>query len=133
LGLFAEPRIEPLPNPAKLSIPTARIADCLLHPGETYDFNGSRAVYPNIRLVYWAGGNPFHHHQDLNRLRRAWQRPETIIVQEPWWTATAHHADIVLLATTTLEHNDIGSPTCGSVRSILDHKLARECRCEHRC
>ena len=106
--LFAEPRMEPLPNPAKLSIPTARIADCLLHPGETYDFNGSRAVYPDIRLVYWAGGNPFHHHQDLNRLRRAWQRPETIIVQEPWWTATARHADIVLPATTTLERNDIG-------------------------
>ena len=26
--------------------------------------------YPDIRLVYWAGGNPFHHHQDLNRLVR---------------------------------------------------------------
>jgi len=24
--------------------------------------------YPDIRLVFWAGGNPFHHHQDLNRL-----------------------------------------------------------------
>src|SRR5215475_866287 len=106
--LFREPTMELLPNPAKLAIPTARIADCLLHPGETYDFNGTRSVYPDLRLVYWAGGNPFHHHQDLNRLRRAWQRPETIIVQEPWWTATARHADIVLPATTTLERNDIG-------------------------
>src|SRR5262249_52463589 len=52
---------------------------------------------------------PFHHHQDLNKLRRAWQRPETIIVHEPWWTATARHADIVLPATTTLERNDIGA------------------------
>ncbi len=67
------------------------------------------ATYPDIRLVYWAGGNPFHHHQDINRLRRAWQRPETIIVHEPWWTATARHADIVLPATTTLERNDIGA------------------------
>jgi len=41
------------------------IADCLLHPGELYDFNGTRAAYPDIRLVYWAGGNPFHHHQDI--------------------------------------------------------------------
>jgi biotin/methionine sulfoxide reductase len=106
--LFREPTMEVLPNPAKLAIPAARIADCLLHPGEPYDFNGTRSVYPDIRLVYWAGGNPFHHHQDLNRLRRAWQRPETIIVQEPWWTATARHADIVLPATTTLERNDIG-------------------------
>jgi biotin/methionine sulfoxide reductase len=106
--LFAEPRMELLPNPARLSIPAARIADCLLDPGGAYDFNGTRSVYPDIRLVYWAGGNPFHHHQDLNRLRRAWQGPDTIIVQEPWWTATARHADIVLPATTTLERNDIG-------------------------
>ena len=39
---------------------------------------------------------------------RAWRRPETIIVHEPWWTATARHADIVLPATTSLERNDIG-------------------------
>ena len=66
------------------------------------------ATYPDIRLVYWAGGNPFHHHQDLNRLRRAWRRPETVVVHEPWWTATARHADIVLPATTSLERNDLG-------------------------
>ncbi len=59
--------------------------------------------------MYWAGGNPFHHHQDLNRLIDAWRRPETIIVHEPWWTATARHADIVLPATTTLERNDLGA------------------------
>ena len=99
----------PLPaNPAAASIPVARIADMLLHPGEPYDFNGRRAVYPDIKLVYWAGGNPFHHHQDLNRLRQAWQKPETIIVHESWWTPTARHADIVLPATTTLERNDVG-------------------------
>jgi biotin/methionine sulfoxide reductase len=99
----------PLPvNPAKSAIPVARIADMLLHPGETYEFNGRHETYPDVRLVYWAGGNPFHHHQDLNRLRRAWQKPETIIVHESWWTPTARHADIVLPATTPLERNDIG-------------------------
>jgi biotin/methionine sulfoxide reductase len=105
---FGPPAMEVLANPLGQAIPGARIADCLLHPGERYDYNGKTATYPDIRLVYWAGGNPFHHHQDLNRLRRAWQRPETIIVHEPWWTATARHADIVLPATTTLERNDIG-------------------------
>ncbi|HWI39173.1 MAG TPA: molybdopterin dinucleotide binding domain-containing protein, partial [Burkholderiales bacterium] len=45
---------------------------------------------------------------DLNRLSRAWTRPETIVVHESWWTATARRADIVLPANTTLERNDIG-------------------------
>jgi biotin/methionine sulfoxide reductase len=90
-------------------IPVARIADLLLHPGEEYDFNGRRMVYPDIRLVYWAGGNPFHHHQDLNRLRRAFARPDTVIVHESAWTATARHADLVFPATVTLERSDIGA------------------------
>src|SRR6185295_9295547 len=99
----------PLPaNPAKTAIPVARIADMLLHPGETYEFNGRKETYPDVRLIYWAGGNPFHHHQDLNRLRRAWQKPETIVVHESWWNPTARHADIVLPATTPLERNDVG-------------------------
>jgi biotin/methionine sulfoxide reductase len=106
--LFPAPVMPTLPNPTRLAIPAARIADCLLNPGAHYDYDGKSATYPDIRLVYWAGGNPFHHHQDLNRLRRAWQSPETIIVHEPWWTATARHADIVLPATTSLERNDIG-------------------------
>lgn len=91
-----------------LKIPVARIADLLLSPGETAEFDGRRFVYPDIKLIYWAGGNPFHHHQDLFRLREAFQRPETVIVHEPWWTATARHADIVLPATTPLERNDVG-------------------------
>jgi biotin/methionine sulfoxide reductase len=112
-NLFPGPAMPALPNPAGLAIPAARIADCLLNPGARYDYDGKSAAYPDMRLVYWAGGNPFHHHQDLNRLRRAWRRPETIIVHEPWWTATARHADIVLPATTSLERNDIGgSPRC---------------------
>lgn len=96
-------------NPMRTAIPAARIADLLLEPGGSYDFNGQRREYPHIRLVYWAGGNPFHHHQDLNRLIKGWRRPETVVVNEPWWTATARHADIVLPATTTLERNDIGA------------------------
>jgi biotin/methionine sulfoxide reductase len=95
-------------NPARKAIPVARIADMLLHPGESFDFNGRRETYPDIRLVYWAGGNPFHHHQDLNRLSQAWRKPETIVVHEPWWTPVARRADIVMPATTALERDDIG-------------------------
>ncbi len=92
-------------------IPVAAVADMLLKPGEPYSFNGETRRYPDIRLVWWAGGNPFHHHQDLNRLRRAFQKPETIIVNEINWTATARHADIVLPVTSALERSDIGAGT----------------------
>lgn len=90
-------------------IPVSRIADMMLNPGGTYEFNGEHRTYPDTRLVFWSGGNPFHHHQDLNRLVTAWRQPETVIVTEPWWTATAKFADIVLPTTTTLERNDIGA------------------------
>ena len=90
-------------------IPVARLSDMLLHPGEPFDFNGRQLNYPDIKLVYWAGGNPFHHHQDLNRLRRAFARPDTVVVHDSVWTATARHADIVLPATITLEREDLGA------------------------
>ncbi len=95
-------------NPVESHIPVARIADMLLNPSGTVDYNGRQLTFPDVRMVYWVGGNPFHHHQDINRLVEAWQRPETVVVHEPWWTATARHADIVLPATTALERNDIG-------------------------
>ncbi|GGE61288.1 molybdopterin-dependent oxidoreductase [Actibacterium pelagium] len=105
-----------LENPIKTNIPVARIGDMLRNPGQVYDFNGQRNPFPDIRLIYWAGGNPFHHHQDLNALHEAWQLPETIIVNEPWWTATAKRADIVFPATTPYEREDIS-------RSNLDDFL----------
>jgi len=113
---YGNPRLDvPAPtmiageNPARSFIPVARISDLLLNPGGAYQFNGMDRTYPDTHLIYWCGGNPFHHHQDLNRLVEAWRKPDTIIVHEPWWTATARHADIVLPATTTMERNDLGA------------------------
>ena len=96
-------------NKVRPFIPVARIADMLLNPGAMFDYDGLRMPYPDIRLVYWAGGNPFHHHQDINRLRRAFARPDTVIVHDSAWTASARHADIVLPATITLERDDLGA------------------------
>lgn len=108
---FAGPYLRQGTNPVDRFIPVARIADMLLHPGEPFTYNGQTHSYPHIHLVYWAGGNPYHHHQDLNRLLEAWQKPETIIVQEQFWTPTAKLGDIVLPASTALERNDIGFAT----------------------
>lgn len=96
-------------DPETSFIPVARISDMLLNPGGLYSYNGQTREYPDIRLVYWAGGNPFHHHQDLNRLCRAWQQIETVIVHEPFWTPLARRADIVFPAAVGLERNDIAA------------------------
>jgi biotin/methionine sulfoxide reductase len=106
---YGLPTFPQVANPVDDFIPCARVADLLLHPGSVFDYDGRRYTYPDIKLVYWAGGNPFHHHQDLSRLRRAFARPETVVVHEPYWTATARHADIVLPVTTTLERDDLGA------------------------
>lgn len=96
-------------NPVRAFIPVARITEMLENPGGSFDYDGGRHVYPDIRLIYWAGGNPFHHHQDLNRLRRAWRRPETVVVHEAFWNPLARHADIVLPATLSIERDDIAA------------------------
>ena len=95
-------------------IPVARITDMLLNPGGAFDYDGGRYTYPDVRIVWWAGGNPFHHHQDLNRMLEAWRRPETVIVNEAWWNPMARHADVVLPCTSPLERDDVaGSPRDG--------------------
>ncbi len=112
VGAAARPGFIPaspsLPNPSSSAIPVARVIDMLEQPGAIIPFAGRMVTLPHARLVYWAGGNPFHHVQDLNRAARAWSKPETVIVHEPWWTATARRADIVLPATSFAERNDIG-------------------------
>ena len=94
-------------NPISSFIPVARIADMLENPGTDFTYNGKTYQYPDIKIIYWAGGNPFHHHQDLRRLRRVWQKPDTVIVNDWCWNASTKHADIVLPTTTTLERSDI--------------------------
>ena len=105
--IFNWPALSQGTNSVEEFIPVARIADMLLHPGAKFDYDGEELSYPDIRLLYWAGGNPFHHHQDLNRLVDAFRQPECVIVNEIWWTATARHADIVFPITTVLERNDL--------------------------
>ena len=105
----APPKIPVGRNAVDRWIPVARLADMLLHPGAPYSFNGEDRTYPDIRLIYWCGGNPFHKQQDLNNLLTGWAKPETIVIHEPWWTPAAKRADIVLPCTTTLERNDIAA------------------------
>jgi biotin/methionine sulfoxide reductase len=110
-------------NPVSVTVPVARISDALLNPGAEYDFNGQRRAYPDIRLMYWCGGNAFHQQQQINKLLEGWTRPETIIVHEPWWTPTAKRADIVLPVTTIVERNDIAASSFDSSWAAMQQAI----------
>jgi trimethylamine-N-oxide reductase (cytochrome c) len=99
-------------NPIKSVLPFERVADMFLHPNAQVDYNGQKITYPDIKIVYWAGGNPLTHLWQTNKVIDAWRRPETVVVADPFWTATARFADIVLPVTTTFERNDI--ELCGT-------------------
>ena len=114
-------------NPAGHAIPVARIADMLLNPNTSVQYDGRAIDYPDTKLIYWAGGNPFHHHQDLNRLVEGWRRPDTVIVNEPWWTPVAQWADIVFPATTSLERTDI----CASSHDPYAHLMQQAIPPQH--
>ena len=100
-------------------IPVARIVEMLENPGAEFDFNGKRETFPDVKLIYWAGGNPFVHHQDRNRMLKAWQKVETFVVHDFQWTPTARHADIVLPCTTSYERNDVEMYGDYSLKAII--------------
>ncbi len=114
-------------NPAGHAIPVARIADMLLNPNTSVQYDGRAIDYPDTKLIYWAGGKPFNHNQHLNRLVEGWRRPDTVIVNEPWWTPVAQWADIVFPATTSLERTDI----CASSHDPYAHLMQQAIPPQH--
>ncbi|NCD11927.1 MAG: trimethylamine-N-oxide reductase TorA [Epsilonproteobacteria bacterium] len=107
-GISIKSKIKGPWDKAKMEIiPVSRIVECLENTGKEYNFDGHTKKWPELKMAYWAGGNPFHHHQDRNRMIKAWQKLETFVVQDNFWTASARMADIILPATTEQERNDI--------------------------
>ncbi|PSU89438.1 trimethylamine-N-oxide reductase TorA [Photobacterium kishitanii] len=88
-------------------IPVARFVDCIDNPGKTIDYNGQKIKYPFMKMAIFSGNNPFGHHQDRNKMIKAWTKLQTVVSIDHQWTATCRFADIVLPATTTYERNDI--------------------------
>jgi trimethylamine-N-oxide reductase (cytochrome c) len=114
------------------SFPVANIVFALENPGQKFQHNGHELTYPDIKMIWWAGGGNFTHHQDTNRLIKAWQRPELIVISEPYWTAAAKHADIVLPITTVFERNDMTMTGDYSNMHLLPMKQAIEPQFEAR-
>ena len=89
--------------------PASRINEMLFNPGKEFTRNGGTYKFPDVHMIYNAGNNFASHQQDTNELLRALQKVHTVVCQDPWWTASARFADIVLPATTTVERHDISS------------------------
>ncbi len=89
------------------TIPVARWIDCLLEPGKEIRYNGSKVKLPGYKMMVISGNNPWHHHQDRNRMKQAFKKLQTVVTIEFAWTATCRFSDIVLPACTQWERNDI--------------------------
>ena len=62
-------------SPIGFKVPVGRVTDLLLHPGGELEHDGRVLRFPPTEVIYSAGGNPFHHNQNLNRFLDGWQRP----------------------------------------------------------
>ena len=113
--------IYPVKHPEKNAnpLPVATVADVLLNPGKTIRCGGHTLQYPSIKLVFWAGGNPFAHHPDTGRLREAFRTPDTVIVSDVFETATTQMADIILPASHPTERSDIAGIGTYDARGIV--------------
>ncbi len=121
-------RYENLPvgkNSVSRFIPVARISDMLLNPGQAFDYNGGSYTYQEIKMIYWAGGNPFHHQQNLNRLIKGWRIPQCTVIHDTFWTAAARYSDIVLPVSSMLERNDVLSSPRDSHAVYMDKILPK--------
>ncbi|EPP22316.1 trimethylamine-N-oxide reductase TorA [Vibrio fluvialis] len=89
------------------TIPVARWIDAILEPGKKINHNGNTVTLPGFKMMVISGNNPWHHHQDRNKMKRAFQKLETVVTIDFNWTATCRFSDIVLPACTQWERNDI--------------------------
>ncbi|WP_087022683.1 trimethylamine-N-oxide reductase TorA [Thaumasiovibrio subtropicus] len=106
------------------TIPVARWVDALLEPGKKINYNGATVTYPDIKMMVFSGNNPWHHHQDRNRMKEAFKKLHTVVSIDYCWTATCRFSDIVLPACTQFERNDIDLYGAYSASGILAmHKL----------
>ncbi|MBL4276732.1 trimethylamine-N-oxide reductase TorA [Vibrio fluvialis] len=106
------------------TIPVARWIDAILEPGKKINHNGNTVTLPGFKMMVISGNNPWHHHQDRNKMKRAFQKLETVVTIDFNWTATCRFSDIVLPACTQWERNDTDSYGSYSGKGLIAmHRL----------
>lgn len=101
------------------TIPVARWIEAIEEPGKIINYNGNKVKLPPIKMVVISGNNPWNHHQDHNRMKKAYYNIETAITIDYAWTATCRFSDIVLPACTQFERNDIDLYGAYSATGVL--------------
>ena len=87
---FSGPRLPQGHNPVEPVHPGRAHRRHAAQSGRGLRYDGGHYTYPDIRLIYWAGGNvvpPPPGHQPADRARGGGRRRS--IVHEPFWTAHA--------------------------------------------
>jgi anaerobic selenocysteine-containing dehydrogenase len=76
--------------------------------------------FPDIRFIWWAGGASTTHHPGRNRLIRAWQKPELVVIlTRCFWTAAAEIRGYrSACITASFERNSLTMTTVITVISI---------------
>ena len=101
------------------TIPVARWVDAILEPGKKINANGATITLPDLKMMVFSGCNPWHHHQDRNRMKQAFLKLETVVTIDFTWTATCRFSDIVLPACTQWERNDLDLYGSYSNRGVI--------------
>ncbi|VEI47836.1 trimethylamine-n-oxide reductase [Actinobacillus equuli] len=70
-------------------------------------------------MAIFSGCNQWSRQSDLNKMKRAFQKLETVVSINYSWTATCRFSDIVLPACTPFERNDIDAYGSYSNRGVL--------------
>jgi len=67
-----------------------------------------------VKMIYSTAGDLFNQLPNVNKIVKAAERLEFMVVHEHFVTPTARYADIVLPATTFWERNDVHTPWAGA-------------------
>jgi anaerobic dimethyl sulfoxide reductase subunit A len=104
-------------HPSASRVNRFRLADAIL--------GGKAEGFPaDYRLLYIATSNYLNQCADTNRIARALESLEFIVIHEQFLTATARYADIIFPSTTLMERNDLctggGSPWYGCLNKVVE-------------